>query len=499
MKPRIESNTFKRIPKRSPLSLAISISILSLAHSAAHAATITVTSPLDDNGENCTLREAIQSANTAISQNNGCALGSSTGTDTITFSNSLPGNTVTLINSALNVGAGKDIEIDASNVTGGITLNGNQESTLISIREASVTFNSTTFTGGFSKDEFSEGYISVYGDPLIGVNDGTLALINSSVTNNLSSAYAGLINSNNADIEIRNSSINNNSSRGALLKGSSGDTANLDNVIVNANQSIGDTIQLFRFESVSINNSSISSNNVTGRFGGVLNWDFGGSASLTNSTISNNRLVSESSVKIGAPIVIVNATISGNSLSSPPSNTVFKTGGGIETFDSDLVRIINTTITDNTAPNIGLNEVNAVGRTTLSLVNSIVANSVAGADCALSTVTTTPSFIISDGNSIIEDDGNCVTQARNIDPQLGPLADNGGPTLTHSLPRGSPAINSGDNATCAASDQRGKTRALSLNDPCDVGSFELLKEDLVQESATFVIPLSNGKTVIFDL
>ena len=57
-----------------------------------------------------------------------------------------------------------------------------------------------------------------------------------------------------------------------------------------------------------------------------------------------------------------------------------------------------------------------------------------------------------------------------IDPLLGPLADNTGPTRTHALLAGSVAINAGNNATCAATDQRGIARPIS--GVCDIGSFE---------------------------
>ena len=48
------------------------------------------------------------------------------------------------------------------------------------------------------------------------------------------------------------------------------------------------------------------------------------------------------------------------------------------------------------------------------------------------------------------------------------MADNGGPTLTHALLAGSPAIDAGDNALCSATDQRSVARDVA----CDVGSFE---------------------------
>jgi hypothetical protein len=53
---------------------------------------------------------------------------------------------------------------------------------------------------------------------------------------------------------------------------------------------------------------------------------------------------------------------------------------------------------------------------------------------------------------------------------LGALADNGGPTLTHALLTGSPAIDAGNGAACSTTDQRGITRPQGAQ--CDIGSFE---------------------------
>src|SRR5438874_10331155 len=63
----------------------------------------------------------------------------------------------------------------------------------------------------------------------------------------------------------------------------------------------------------------------------------------------------------------------------------------------------------------------------------------------------------------------------NTDPLLGPLQDNGGPTLTHALLPGSPAINAGDpNFTPPPLyDQRGPGFDRIVSGRIDKGSFEV--------------------------
>ncbi len=82
-----------------------------------------------------------------------------------------------------------------------------------------------------------------------------------------------------------------------------------------------------------------------------------------------------------------------------------------------------------------------------------------------------PATIVA-SHTLVED-GTCITPGvdGNLsgDPLLGPLADNGGPTLTHLPELGSPLIDAGDNATCLSEDQRGLPRD---DGSCDIGSVE---------------------------
>src|SRR5262249_36773355 len=68
------------------------------------------------------------------------------------------------------------------------------------------------------------------------------------------------------------------------------------------------------------------------------------------------------------------------------------------------------------------------------------------------------------------------TAASPIDPRLGALAFNGGPTKPHALLAGSPAIDKGDNAVAPATDQRGAARGKDGDGNgsriADIGAFE---------------------------
>jgi expansin (peptidoglycan-binding protein) len=107
------------------------------------------------------------------------------------------------------------------------------------------------------------------------------------------------------------------------------------------------------------------------------------------------------------------------------------------------------------------------------LINTIVANSLLGGDCYGS---------ITDGGHNIDSDGTCGLDPANgsmpnTDPALGPLQNNGGPTLTHALLWGSPAIDAGDDAQCPETDQRGVLRPQDGDNDgwavCDIGSYEV--------------------------
>lgn len=179
-------------------------------------------------------------------------------------------------------------------------------------------------------------------------------------------------------------------------------------------------------------------------------------------------------------VVLLNTTISGNEARG--------WGGGISSVSIPL-RIQNSTITANSVTGTGtLGEGGGmyVGDALVHLRNSIVAGNTAanGAspDCS-GTVT-------SQGYNLIGDTDGCTLDGvskgnrLNVAPKLGPLSDNGGPTLTHAPLPGSPAIDRGRLSTpgsggwsCLPYDQRGRVRPQDGDGNgtarCDIGAFEL--------------------------
>jgi hypothetical protein len=231
---------------------------------------------------------------------------------------------------------------------------------------------------------------------------------------------------------------------------------------------------------VTITNSTIN-NNTSGdpsfpgprEGGGIENQ---GTLTITNSTVSNNRALGGDikgpgiggGIVNGANATITNSTVSGNTSSGGGGQPGI--GGGIVNDGFGALLIANSTFSANAADNGGAVWNNG---------GLEIGNSVLNAGASGTNIFNSGGTVTSHGYNVCSDDGggflNGSGDQINTDPLLGPLQNNGGPTFTHELLKGSPAIDAGDpNFTPPPYyDQRGPVFFRIRNGRIDVGSFEV--------------------------
>jgi len=215
-----------------------------------------------------------------------------------------------------------------------------------------------------------------------------------------------------------------------------------------------------------LRDSTVRDNEVVGGAGGGVYGFFGSDVTIERSTISGN-----SSNDVGGGVrslgdtVITNSTISGNTATGWHGGGVFHTDGAMT--------ISYSTVTANTAPDgrAGGLFLGTFGATASAALESTIVSGNSGDECII--FYGGPFTMQSLGFNVLQD-GTCGTPAATdqvgVDALLGPLADNGGPTLTHMLLDGSPAIDTANPAAYPATDQRGITRPQGAGP--DVGAVE---------------------------
>jgi CSLREA domain-containing protein len=419
-------------------------------------------SDLGTAGDQCTLRAAIQEANAAFSD------------DIINFS--LPPGSIISLDSAL------------PDIADNLSINGPGLNTLTVKRSSAAgtpAFRLFAFTGGAMKASISgitmTGGLAKIGDDggaLFVQNFATVKLSNVNITGNATvdgtgfHAGFGAGIANRGNIDLINSTVSNN----ATGKGSSGGAQNGGDGggIYNTSQGV-----------INIINSTISGN-ATGNGAGGHD---GHGAGIYNT----NR------------VTLINVTISGNTTGTGTSIGISGQGGAIFS-NSGLVKMINCTITNNRA---AINGGVTISGSPAGLANTIIANNRAGNSPEGSGVFDVQGFNpIKDasGFSFIGPSPNNITGQ---DPNLGPLANNGGPTQTHALLSGSPAIDTGSNANLVADtfdldgdgdtteptpfDQRGAIFKRVIDGPdadltatVDIGAYEFQTTNPIDDPDSFV-------------
>ena len=237
--------------------------------------------------------------------------------------------------------------------------------------------------------------------------------------------------------------------------------------------------------------------------GGIYN---AGEMTIINSTVSKNRSghLQGGGIYNGcsATLMLVNSTVSGNVAGIDGTGAV---GGGI--FNEGEMTIINSTVSGNAAGSV-IGDVSGGGIANagwMSLTNSTVSGNSADSGDAIASTSASrcPDLHTEIANTLI--DGDCdngdagatliwASKGYNIESpgntcgfdqqgdqagvgeqelNLGPLADNRGPTMTHALLPGSVAIDRVPAVDCGlAEDQRGEPRPETDGTLCDVGAFE---------------------------
>lgn len=306
----------------------------------------------------------------------------------------------------------------------------------------------------------------------------------------------------------------NSAGRGGSLKPGESDpggatySLKLTNVIVDGNHAQGDGGGVYTAAAMTVIGSSVRNNTSTTNGGGIYNE---GNSTFSATTISGNEAEGGGGFfGTGSNTVnIAGVTLSGNSAVG---------GGAISGRSGVTINLVNTTISGNTGTDVGAG-LYTNGTANLNFVT--IAQNLSGADAAgagsginvfpasnaanalnlknvllaankrgwlpgmdAAAIAALPSAncgltgngipVVSSGSNL-SGDTSCSTwvddtsDKNGVDPLIGDLADNGGPTQTHALLTGSPALGAGKADATVTLDQRGTTRDATP----DIGAYEV--------------------------
>jgi len=305
-------------------------------------------------------------------------------------------------------------------------------------------------------------------------NDGVATLTGSTISEN-SASYSsggGVLNGPGATLMLSNCRVTGNSAGfggGGIgtHEGAQSDdtTTTLIDTLVSGNSSmnVGGGLDNGYPGTLTLVNSNVSENTATWAGGGISS---GGTLIVTESTVSENSSQDGGGIVTGgtpsATLTLTNSTVSGN--------TATDRGGGILNLGS--ATLTNSTISGNEATTGDAISSQGAGSTDPAIIT--IRNTVLEGECNLMS-----SLVSSNGHNIESPGDSCgfdqLTDRVNVsadDLKLGELAENGGPTMTHALLPGSIAIDLIPEAECAVGeDQRGVERP--QGDACDVGAVEM--------------------------
>jgi CSLREA domain-containing protein len=287
-------------------------------------------------------------------------------------------------------------------------------------------------------------------DRIFDVLSSAQVTLNDLTVRNGSSTSGGGINVSGA-LTLSDSRVTGNASTGFGGGISASGTVTVTHSRIDGNQASGGGGIFISFNPALVSNSEISGNTATGVGGGVYS---------------------------SGALDLVNSTLSGNSAGDG--------GGGLAVVESNNNHLYNVTISNNTADSDSDDDGDGggmflVGGTTA--VNIVVSGNTDNSpgekhpDCSGSLNSQGYNLITTITGCTIT--GTTTGNLTGVDALLGPLQNNGGPTNTHALLAGSPAINAGNPGGCRdqddlplGTDQRGFSRPANGSPLCDMGAYE---------------------------
>ena len=290
-------------------------------------------------------------------------------------------------------------------------------------------------------------------------NTGTLTIDGTTLDGNTASGSAatdggGAVFNNGGTLAITGATLSNNfadqgSGGGGAIFNLAGGTLTLDTSNVTTNHADANGAGLLNHGTATITNSTIDFNSAAGQGGGIWN---DGTLDMTDVTVSGNIVALDGGgiFTSTGDANIQNSTIARNRTDA--SGGGLGSGGGLRHDSTGTVTLTSTLIVTN-AVGTGLTEDDVSGDVTGTF-------NLVGIDTGMTGLT--------DGTG-----NNQVGTGKQIDPNLGPLQNNGGPTRTQALLPISPAINAGTNTQSLTADQRGGSFVRSYGGGTDIGAYEL--------------------------
>ena len=315
-------------------------------------------------------------------------------------------------------------------------------------------------------------------------NAGTLSVRESSFTGNAAQRAGGAVEdiggagsmASFVDVDMTNNDAGDNPGNGGAIHVTGAGTVRVDSSRVTGNTAGGQGGGLWNFGTASMDVSYTSVNDNTAPLGAGLYQQDGDTGLLMfrNSTAAGNAaaVAGGGLLSDGAAVQVVNSTLSGNT--APTGAGAATRGGRVQLSSATVARNVAGARgggLTNLSPDFGDGDASddaPADASLLSADNTIVGDNTApsGADLSGPIMSRGFNLFETTAGATITMDRGASGDITGVDAGLQPLADNGGPTLTHAISLDSPAVNEG--MTALAIDQRGAERRQTP----DIGAFE---------------------------